>query len=355
MDYVGVLKRAWEITWNYRALWVFGIILALTTAGGSYSGGQSTGQQMQYRLEDEPFEDLGRWLFGPGGIREFRAVAIPTIAALVGGLCCVGLLFIVAGTVARHVAEVATIQMVHDYERTGEKRTVREGFKLGWSRSALRIFLIGLVISVPTAIVIAVMFVVVGAPALLWLTENTTAGIIGTIATVALFFPVLFLVIAVGTALNVLQRFFWRACVLEGLGVLDAIREGFGLVRRHLKEVGVMWLIMVGLGIAWVILFIPVLILLLPVLIVAGVVGLVLGGVPAVLLGLLASLLFEGAVPWILAAVLGLPIFFFILGLPMLLVSGLVEVFKSSVWTLTYGDLHSLDSSRGALEAVATA
>mgnify|MGYP000659292038 CR=1 FL=1 len=39
MDYVKILKRAWETTWRYRALWVFGIILAITTASGGSSGG----------------------------------------------------------------------------------------------------------------------------------------------------------------------------------------------------------------------------------------------------------------------------------------------------------------------------
>jgi hypothetical protein len=28
MDHIKVLKRAWEITWRYRVLWIFGIILA---------------------------------------------------------------------------------------------------------------------------------------------------------------------------------------------------------------------------------------------------------------------------------------------------------------------------------------
>ena len=35
MDHVKVLKRAWEILWRYRVLWVFGIILALTAGGGT--------------------------------------------------------------------------------------------------------------------------------------------------------------------------------------------------------------------------------------------------------------------------------------------------------------------------------
>ena len=36
MNYVSILKRSWKILWSYRALWIFGIILALT-AGASTS------------------------------------------------------------------------------------------------------------------------------------------------------------------------------------------------------------------------------------------------------------------------------------------------------------------------------
>src|SRR5215216_2699614 len=44
MDPVKILKRAWYILWNYRALWVFGLVLALA-AGSSYNGGSNNGAQ----------------------------------------------------------------------------------------------------------------------------------------------------------------------------------------------------------------------------------------------------------------------------------------------------------------------
>ena len=34
MDHTRILGRALRITWRYRALWVFGIILALVSGGG---------------------------------------------------------------------------------------------------------------------------------------------------------------------------------------------------------------------------------------------------------------------------------------------------------------------------------
>ena len=42
MDHATILKRAWNNVWRYRALWVFGIILALTTASGGGQGAASS-------------------------------------------------------------------------------------------------------------------------------------------------------------------------------------------------------------------------------------------------------------------------------------------------------------------------
>ena len=47
MDHTKILKRAWHILWQYRVLWVFGFILALTTA--SYS---STGTSYNFSSRD---------------------------------------------------------------------------------------------------------------------------------------------------------------------------------------------------------------------------------------------------------------------------------------------------------------
>ena len=48
IDPVKIIKRAWHILWNYRTLWVFGLILAIATAG-SHGGGNNGSQ---YRFND---------------------------------------------------------------------------------------------------------------------------------------------------------------------------------------------------------------------------------------------------------------------------------------------------------------
>jgi hypothetical protein len=338
MDHLKVLKRAWETTWRYRALWVFGIILALTTAGGGFGGGGGGGDgRFQYHLNGE---DLFR--FQRGEILPSEVMS--TLIAIGVGLACMIVILIIVAAIARYVAETALIRMVDDHEATGEQCSVRQGFRMGWSRTAWRLFLIKLLIGLPTALAFILLFALTAAPLLLWATKSKALGIIGTVATIGLFFLILFLAIVVSAVLSLLRKFFWRACALEELGVIESIRQGFGVVRQHLKDVVIMWLIMIGVRIGWTIAIIAMTIVLLPAIILLIIVGGVLGGLPALLVGGLASLFFEGAIPWILAGVIGIPIFILVVAVPWLFLGGLMEVFKSSTWTLTYRELRALES-----------
>ncbi|HEY3474031.1 MAG TPA: hypothetical protein VGK56_05430, partial [Anaerolineales bacterium] len=53
IDPIKILQRAWHILWNYRALWILGLILALA-AGGSFNGGRNSG--MQWREDRESYQ-----------------------------------------------------------------------------------------------------------------------------------------------------------------------------------------------------------------------------------------------------------------------------------------------------------
>jgi len=331
MEYTEVLKRAWHLVRSYRVLWVFGVILALTTGGGT-GGGQSIIRERdfsparQFRLEQ----------IAPG--------AVSTLIAIGVGLACALVVLIIATTVARYVAETALIRMVADYEETGQKRNVRWGFRTGWSRAALRLFLIDLLTTLPVVLAFMLLFLLALAPVLLWgplalwaATESTLVRLIATAATVGLGLLVLLVAIVVGVILSALVRFFRRVCVLEQVGVMESIRQGYAMVRRHLKDVVIMWLIMVGLGIGWTILMIPVVLLFMAV-------GAALGGLPALVVGALAGLAFGGAAPWVLGAAVGLPIFILALAAPLTFLGGLWEVFNSNVWTLTYRRLLALEN-----------
>ncbi|MGD1992232.1 MAG: hypothetical protein PVI59_03480 [Anaerolineae bacterium] len=335
MDHMRVLRRAWHITWRYRALWIFGIILALVAGGSGGSGGPGAGRaprgdQIRYSFNRDDFS----WV--PEVIRAISPQVVNTMIGIGIAIGCVVLLLIVISIIARYVAETSLIRMVDDYEETDVERSVGQGFRMGWSRAAWRLFLIDLVITVPTALAFIVLFGVALSPLLLWTLDNTALGVTGTVAAVGLFFLIVLLAIVVGVSLNLLKRFFWRSCVLETLTVGESIRAGYDMVRQNLKDVAIMWLIMVGLGLAWAIVMIPVALLLV-------FAATLVGGLPALLAGGLAGLFAEGAAPWILAAAVGVPLFLVTLTVPLVFLGGLFEVYRSSTWTLTYRELRALE------------
>jgi hypothetical protein len=334
MDHLKVLKRAWDITWRYRVLWVFGVLLALTTSRGSGGGGGT-----QYNVSGDDLASFGGDFSVPSAPPPPEVIAsiVGALIAIGIALVCVILILIVVFMVVRYVSETALIRLVDDHEETGEKRSLGQGIQMGWSRSALRLFLIDLLIGLPLVIMFILLFVLALAPLLLWTTGSEAAGAAGTLVTIGLIFFFILLTIVVGVAVSLLMRFFHRACVLEELGVIEAIKHGFRVVRERLGDVAIMWLIMLGVGIGLAVAMIIVVILLV-------LVATVLAGVPAFLVGGLSSLAFEGPVPWIVGAAVGVPIFMLVLVLPMLFLSGLIEVFKSSVWTLTYREVRALES-----------
>jgi len=327
MDHFRILKRAFSITASYRALWVFGILLALTTgANGRISGG--------------PGGDGGS---GPGtGTPQWPVISPEVLNALIiAGITvlCLALILAVVFTIARYVAETALIRMVDQHEATGAKLSVRQGFRLGWSRAALRLFLLDFVLGLIFLIVFLLLLAVAGAPLLVWLTDSAALKVLGTVLAAGLGVVLIFAAIVVGIAVSLLLQFWHRAIVLEDRNVNEAVRRGWQLLRQRLGDVLVMGLILFGLGLGWGIVLVPVVFLLLALAAIAG-------GLPALLAFAVAGLVAQGAVPWIAAVVVGLPIFIVILAIPLAVIGGLAQTFQSSTWTLTYRELLALEAAR---------
>ena len=108
------------------------------------------------------------------------------------------------------------------------------------------------------------------------------------------------------------------------------------MVRQNLKDVGLMWLIMIGVNLAWMLAMVPIGALLFGV-------GAVMGGGLALVAGKLAESAFGGAALWIVGGAVGIPIFLAVVVAPLVFVGGLREVFQSSTWTLTYRELRSVE------------
>jgi hypothetical protein len=244
--------------------------------------------------------------------------------------------------VARYVAETAVIRMVDEYENTGSKMTVREGFRIGWSRTSWRLFLINLLVNLP---MILTMLLLLGLGIMVFMSftqGSQEAGMVSIVISAVILFLVIFVVAIVSIFLGLLRHFFWRACALENLGVRESLSRGFQMARENWKNVGIMWLVMIGLGIVWAIVSIVAIIVTIPVVLVTAVVGALVAVIPILLAGGLTSIFLSGWLPWVIGVLFALPLFFTVAFSPWLLLGSWQTVYASTVWTLVYRELKAL-------------
>ncbi len=346
MNHMRILKRAWDILWSYKTLWVFGILLALT-AGGTFNGnnGDNGGPRAGVNYSTNWPRDLTPVQIEqlPSGIRDavrelqnLQVNPLPreTVNTLIGvaiALVCLALLVGVVFLVLRYVSQTALIRMVDRYESSGEKVTWREGFRLGWSKPAWRLFLIDLLIFLPVFSGILLAIIIVAVPILLTFTVGGIGTIVGIVMAIGLGFLVVFAAILLAIVLAMAREVFYRECVLGGNGVLDSIRRGFATIRANLKDLFLIWLLLLAIYIGFAVLMLPVGIVL---LIVGAVVGTGAG------FGLYLALQAGSQLTAILVAVLvGVFLLSLVAGIPMLFLRGLRETYMSTAWTLAYREI----------------
>jgi hypothetical protein len=306
MDYGYVLKRAWEIIWKFKVLWIFGI---LASCGQAASSGSSNSSYRFSSQDSNLFPQIDRFFAQPD----------PAIIALMIGL---GLFFILAlivifvllGTIGR----VGLIRGAMKAEQGAQRLTFgelwRDGLKYFW-----RVFGLNLLVGVVIFLVVLALFV----PGVIL--TGITFGLIllCCIPLMCLFIPVMWAVAIVIEQANI-------ALVVENLGILDAIKHGWQVVRKNIGNMVVMSLILfLGVGL------IGSLVIGLPFIIVSApaFIGAFSGTTEALRNGLLISGLL------------------FLVYLPvLLLLSGVLRSYTSSAWTLTYLQL-TAQPSQSIIEA----
>ena len=362
MSTVKILKRAWHIVWSCRALWLFGAILALTTATAFYLGpwrGQENSDEWTKIKLTESFtlklpgegltidfstpEKISIWLDSGNSPREvhdieefLNAVITPNILLILLLAAAILAVLILLGTIARYVAETALIRMVDRIEEGGVQLKLRQGLSLGWSRRAGRLFLLDLSVNLLAVLTVFLVFLLALSPLLLIVTGNFPAIAIGAVGTLGLILLAGYLLFAGSVLLSLVMQPIKRACVLDNLGITASIRKGFSVLRGNLKQVVIVWLTWIGIRILWIPVSFVLLILMLPLLLLTILLGVVAGAIPGVVVAGLASLFIEGATPWIMGAIIAIPVFIIIMISPMIFVAGLVQVYLSSLWTLAY-------------------
>jgi len=344
-------------------LWIFGFMLALA-AGGSNIGNNSRynandGNDQQSGVHtssdweglhgdtlaekvDDAFHQMGT---GIAKLQEKYPVEFKMGIAAAITLFVVIILLSLVTAVLRYVAESASIRMVDEYEQSGVKVGFRQGWKYGWSRSAWKLFLVNFLVHLPS-LVLFVVLVLVGWMIFSAVMSGMESTIISSvIAGSGLAFLFIFVTAILMVILYVLRDLAWRKVVLEDAGVMESLRTSAALVKRQWKNVGLTWLVMVGIKIVWAIAFFILILPLLVVSIITAVGGVLAAIVPALLTAGISSLFSAPDYwPWVFAAIVSLPLFFIVTFSPILLVNGWNLIYQSSVWTLTYRELKALET-----------
>jgi len=356
IDPVKIIKRSWTILWSYRALWVFGLILAL--AAGSSTGQGSNNSNYRYNQGSQPntqatpqtmqeafrmFQNEVHKLFEQGiPGTNISGKDLTAFLWVIGAFILVMVVFGIVMAIARYVSETAVIRMVDEYEASGNKMTVREGFRIGWSRTAWRLFLINLIVNLPAIALSLVLFIAGIGVYFAWVNGTANFAAFSTVATIVLVFITIFVVVVLTIVLHLLRHFFWRTSVLEDTGVRESLRRGGALVLENWKNVGLMWLVMIGLGIVWAVASIILVIVTIPVVILTAVIAVLVSAIPYMLFVGIFSTFLGGVLPWVAGGLFIAPLFFTIAFSPWVLLGSWQQIFTSTVWTLTYREIKAL-------------
>jgi hypothetical protein len=320
VNHVNIIKQALKMTWRYRPLWLFGFFLAL--CGGNGGGGGGGNFNFSNSFSGEDFGQFGE-------VPQPPSIEPGVVVALIIGIFCLVVLLAVVGVVIQVVTRTALIGMVRQISRT-EAVTVADGWRIGWSRNAWRLFLVGLVIGIPWFVITITLLLLAFSPLVLLFAGDTTLTVIAIAATIVAFLFVLLILIILGVALTLLLDLARRRVVLEDQGVIATIGDTVGMIRRSFKDIILIWLLLLGAGFAW---FFIALLIVLPVsLLAAAFVGIM----PAVLVYLLTDSV-VGAV------IAGAPLALLTFILISTAAGGLYLIFRSAVWTLTYLEIRGLD------------
>ena len=294
MDFSNVLRRAWEITWKHKGLWVLGILASCSSNYGS--GSSNFSNTFQYNISGGEYTQIDRW---------FQSIPEETwIAIGITALCVFVLMAIVIWvlTAIGNGGLIAGFQMAE----TGETVTLGTAFQQGvsyfWKLLVIQLIpgLLSLLILGP---------VIFG----MFLCTFLTLGL-GIIC----LLPLLCILVPLGIAIGVYTMLAQIALIVEDLDIATAFQRAWEVFRSNLGEIIVMGLILVVGGfVVGLILAIPFILIALPLM-----TGLIMGTESSSVVGVSVT---------VIGGLLYLPI--------LIIASGIIRTFVTGSWTLTYRSL----------------
>lgn len=256
IDLGKILTRAWQIIWQYKILWVFGIFagFASSNGGGNGNSGGSNGDSSQFTGNpDRMFEQAGEFF------QEYLLIIIAVCAVLI----LLSLAFYALGMIGR----IGILKGVYKVEN-GDSSLMfaelwSESMPYFWRFFGLN-FLVGLAF-----FVILLPFIAVAV---------ATAGI-GLVC----LLPLICLLVPVGWAVNVILEQAQAAIVAENLSMFDGFKRGWAIVKSDIGGMIVLSLVLgIGGGIVGFVIALPIIAAVIPLVFSMGMNGFEMGdSIPA--------------------------------------------------------------------------
>lgn len=239
MDFGAIIKRAWQITWRYKALWALGVFAGVSGCQGGSSGSS-------YRTSSGDWNRYVDSTTAPGLLRDFQdgiQAWLPALIALSFVLIALGLVWAVFSIAAKGGLVVA----VNELEE-GRERRLGELWRIGFSRFWPLVGL-GLLLNLPVLIVALVVVFATLIPVMTVLVAGSDSGaaFVPVCGGLAIGIPLL---IVLGFILGVMYLIGIRYVMLGGQGPVEAARNSWYFFRNRFKDSFLMYLIGGALNIA---------------------------------------------------------------------------------------------------------
>lgn len=255
-DFGEVLTRAWQITWKYKILWVFGILASCTRGGGNGGGGNSGGGgssggpgngsdfDPNNLFPRDMLREAGRWLNDNWWI----------IALIVLAVIVLILLSYYLGTIGRIALIKGTFKAEQGVESMSFGELWSESQPYFWRVFGLS-FLIGLAFLVILLPIVAI-------------------GILSAGIGFVCLLPLICILVPIAWVINVVLEQANAAIVLEDKSMSAGFKRGWEISKNNIGPMFVMALIlMIGGAIIGIIIALPIIIMVVPVALGAATIG----------------------------------------------------------------------------------
>lgn len=294
MDIFGIFKRAWEITWKYKGLWVLGILA--NCSGGNGGGSGNAGRNVEYRLSGDDFPQFQQWVDSVPD-EAWTSIGIGIAVALL----LLALLVLVLSTIGNG-GLIAGFGMADSNQPVTLGRAFREGGKFFWKLLAIQVIpvILSLLLIVPLFI------------------GSATVGVLTAGVGLLCLAPLLCLIVPAGILVTIYIQLTQIALVNDDLSIGQAFSRAWELVRAQPGNILIMALVLgIGNFIAGLALAAPFFLMAIPFLISA------VGSADAASVANFSTLL--------IGSLVYLPI--------LILLSGILRTFITGTWTLTYREM----------------